>query len=138
MTAFAQINITRVVHEADTLVLPYIDLYKGTQGYLLKMNSDLPFEISSPFYIGETKQEALRSLTTLAEICNNDVGTYVEVSDAKGRAFYIVTGTLSTVIRRPSYIPSNRIYIKDDEMIGYMPLNLSAIKSAIDYLSQTE
>lgn len=141
----AQIKIKEVQYEADTLIMSVqkgidsssiLDLFKGNKGYLIRVNSTNMFDPSPSFYLGETKSQTIKSLIELLELCDNDVATVAIVEDVLGNQFYIRTSYMAAIVRKPTFVKSDRLHIKNVNMAGFMCLNKKTIEETIKLLGK--
>ena len=141
----AQIKILEVQNEADTLlsvtqrgVSPesILNLFKGAKGYLFKVDSSAPFTVKTTLYLGESKDDALKTLRELSNLCDNDIATAVKVEDSIGAVLYIKTAYMAAIDRKTTFVKSDRLYIKKEGIDGYMLLNQKTIEDTIKFLGK--
>ena len=131
VASFAQVQVIEVIHEADTLLYPTnrengtIELYKNKDGYLIKVDSSNMFDKVPSFFLGKDISTSLESLDRLHKLCENDVATQVIISDAMGVPYigFVAYGSHYYYKRRPTYIKSDTIYLKNEDMSGVIEIS---------------
>lgn len=146
LTAYAQLKVLKITHDADTLVYAtktgvlaeneFIDVYKNPKGYLIAVHSSNIFDNSQRFYIGKTKETAIQTLKDFVAFCDNDVATHATIADSEGNQFYIQTGTATNNVRRFEFVKSDRLFLADLEMAGVMCLKKKILEEAINALNK--
>ena len=140
-SASAQLKSVEVIHDADTLIYmsqtfsDAIRLYKNPKGYLLKIDSSNMFDSTPFFYLGKTKESAIQTLQDLARLCDNDVATKVILRDSEDNLFVGFTTNGYSSQRKPTYIKSNCLHLKNENMAGTIQLFEKQAQTIISFLN---
>lgn len=144
VASFAQVQVVDVIHEADTLLYPTntelgeVELYKNKDGYLIKVDSSNMFDDAPSFFLGKDIPTSLESLDRLHKLCENDVATKVIITDAKGVPYmgYVAYGSHYYYKRRLTYIKSDTIYLKNEDMAGVIEISQKKLETLKKFISK--
>ena len=140
--ASAQLKIVALNEKADTLVYmskftsaegQFLDVYKGEKGYQIRVRSTNMFDKAESFYIGLTRESALRTLEDLAQFFEKDIATSAVLEDCQGNQFALLTAALNKNHRRTTFIKSDRIYLYNEKMAGHMCIDQKILEEAIKF-----
>ncbi len=143
ITSYAQIRVVDIQRDADTLMFEFSSgielnrIYKNQYGYFMREESDNMFDPYQKFYIGQDKEECIKSAERFKELFNEDVQTKARVIDAMGKEFYVVTdygigGTRRKKIKQKS----NFVRLTSEDMSGSIYIRKKSIEELIEVLSK--
>ena len=145
MPSFAQARVVDIQREADTLMFEFSSgierniIYKNQYGYFMREESDNMFDAAQKFYLGQDKEESIKSANRLLELLDEDVKTTARVIDAMGKEFNAVTDYgLGGYKRKMTKQKSNVLFLTTDQMAGFVTIRKKSLEELIVVLSKKQ